>query len=424
MKKVPENELFSAYLDGELTAAEQAEVEQLLATSPAARQLMDELRALSVTLQSLPVQRLGEDLSERVLHAAERRMLADPGCSDGRQPPANNNGSLWRAILRRVARPRNLLWPAAAIAAAWLLTTNPELGQRAPPRRGAKQVAVAPREERSTPARSPTIGPARDPDHQPAAVAIPPREGPPAFSKPYTAKGASAEAAAGRPPTAAQSAPPTIPSGPLAPKPSALAAGPAPAAKSVTAEKAAASPEPKGRALDKGTGEVLIVRCDVTEEAIAKGLLEKTLGKHGLATHRKVSPPQGEALGGKAARCVEVEATTAELLAAVGELKAQPDMFRAVSLPAGLLPEGPGERTPKTEGLAKQGVIKMQVRIGPQPMVAKDSGASFGTATQGVQVGPSTARSIEIRPPAPPQSPDTAKRRVQFMLRIVSATGP
>ncbi|NMC20686.1 MAG: zf-HC2 domain-containing protein, partial [Thermogutta sp.] len=33
MKDVPENELFSAYLDGEITAEEQAQLEQLLAGS-------------------------------------------------------------------------------------------------------------------------------------------------------------------------------------------------------------------------------------------------------------------------------------------------------------------------------------------------------------------------------------------------------
>ena len=44
MNDLPENELLSAYLDGELSAAEQAEVERLLATNPAARQLLDELR--------------------------------------------------------------------------------------------------------------------------------------------------------------------------------------------------------------------------------------------------------------------------------------------------------------------------------------------------------------------------------------------
>ncbi len=45
MNEVPETELFSAYVDGELTADEQARVEQLLAASPEARQLLEELRA-------------------------------------------------------------------------------------------------------------------------------------------------------------------------------------------------------------------------------------------------------------------------------------------------------------------------------------------------------------------------------------------
>ena len=75
MNHVPDTELFSAYLDGELTADEQVRVEQILATSPEARQLLEELRALGGRLQSLPQQRLGEDLSARVLEVAERRML-------------------------------------------------------------------------------------------------------------------------------------------------------------------------------------------------------------------------------------------------------------------------------------------------------------------------------------------------------------
>ena len=45
MNDLPQNELLSAYLDGELTAAEQADVERLLAANPAARQLLDELPA-------------------------------------------------------------------------------------------------------------------------------------------------------------------------------------------------------------------------------------------------------------------------------------------------------------------------------------------------------------------------------------------
>ena len=75
MNDVPLHELLSAYLDGELTAAQRAEVEQLLATDPQARQWLDELRALSRTLQALPRYKLDEDLCQRVPAAAERRIL-------------------------------------------------------------------------------------------------------------------------------------------------------------------------------------------------------------------------------------------------------------------------------------------------------------------------------------------------------------
>ena len=110
MKDLPENELLSAYLDGELTAEEQAEVERLLARSPAARQLLDELRALSSTLQNLPQYKLAEDLSERVLRTAERRMLtqsAAPGEAAVLPKPAPSTG---RTILRRVLNTRALVW--------------------------------------------------------------------------------------------------------------------------------------------------------------------------------------------------------------------------------------------------------------------------------------------------------------------------
>ncbi len=133
MKNVPENELFSAYLDGELTAAEQAEVERMLAASPAARQLLDELRALSINLQSLPVHKLSVDLGPSVLRAAERRLLAGPGGTDASISPTAS-GSIWRSTLRRLARPRNLLWPAVAAAAAVVMVlSNP------PERRGGHE---------------------------------------------------------------------------------------------------------------------------------------------------------------------------------------------------------------------------------------------------------------------------------------------
>jgi len=144
MRNVPENELFSAYLDGELTAAEQAEVEQLLAASPAARQLMDELRALSATLQSLPVYKLSEDLGPEVLRQAERRILTGRARPSGFSSETERPTPAWRMIARRMARPRTWIWPAAAVAVALLLGIFlPERGQRLAQRPAEKRMASA-----------------------------------------------------------------------------------------------------------------------------------------------------------------------------------------------------------------------------------------------------------------------------------------
>jgi len=122
MKNLPENELFSAYVDGELTADEQAQVDELLAASPAARQLVDELRALSSSLQALPMHKIGEDITARVLRRAEREMLSERAPVDSPPPAVTPPESFgWKATLRRMARPRNLVWPGAAVAVALLL---------------------------------------------------------------------------------------------------------------------------------------------------------------------------------------------------------------------------------------------------------------------------------------------------------------
>ena len=145
MKDVPDNELVSAYLDGELNAQERAQVEQWLAANPAARQLVDDLRALSSRLRSLPKERLGEDLSERVLQVAQRRMLTQPG-STAKVAPAQSAQPVepapWRKLVRRLATPRTLLWPTiAASVALWLALYHP--GEREKAARQAKpQVAM------------------------------------------------------------------------------------------------------------------------------------------------------------------------------------------------------------------------------------------------------------------------------------------
>ena len=118
MNDLPQNELLSAYLDGELTADEQAEAERLLASSPAARQLLDELRALSATLQSLPQQKLGEDLSRQVLRVAERRMLTEGEPDDAAPVP------LSRTVFRRFINRRSMVWLGLTAAVAVMIVIH------------------------------------------------------------------------------------------------------------------------------------------------------------------------------------------------------------------------------------------------------------------------------------------------------------
>lgn len=161
MNDVPQNELLSAYLDGELTAEEQAEVEQLLAANPAARQLLEELRALSSTLQAMPAWSLEEDLSGRVLRLAERRMLAGSDESTRDTEPARTiptrEGPLWRSILRRTVTPRAVLWSGLAVAVAVVLTMLPPREADQP---RVDRIAMK-TESAAEPREIPSMGPAR-----------------------------------------------------------------------------------------------------------------------------------------------------------------------------------------------------------------------------------------------------------------------
>jgi hypothetical protein len=120
MKNQSENELLSAYLDGELTPAEKERAERLLADSPAARRTLGELRALAATLQSLPRQKLGVDLSEQVLQAATQRK--DAGDPSQRSVPRSGSRPLPPKIPGRFAgNPRLIIWPAIILTVAVLL---------------------------------------------------------------------------------------------------------------------------------------------------------------------------------------------------------------------------------------------------------------------------------------------------------------
>ncbi len=136
---VPETELLSAYLDGELTAAEQAHAEQLLASNPAARQWVEDMRALSHTLHALPRQTLGEDLGPRVLRLAEQRMLAGaPPAQGAAEPPR----PLWRETLRGMLSRRALVWSGLAVAIAVMMMLTEQNKTKLPARHVARTGAA------------------------------------------------------------------------------------------------------------------------------------------------------------------------------------------------------------------------------------------------------------------------------------------
>ncbi len=116
---ISDHELISAYVDGELTAAERQRADTLLAGSAELRQWRDELVALRDDIQSLPRLRLGDDLTEKVLRQAEQTMLL------GTHRPTNNSMQAdapqnWHMRWPRGYRP--WLWAGAAIAASLLVT--------------------------------------------------------------------------------------------------------------------------------------------------------------------------------------------------------------------------------------------------------------------------------------------------------------
>lgn len=71
MSRELHDELISAYLDGELSPGERAEVEELLRTSSSHQQVLAELTSIRESLKSLPHYTLGNDFAPRVTSAAQ-----------------------------------------------------------------------------------------------------------------------------------------------------------------------------------------------------------------------------------------------------------------------------------------------------------------------------------------------------------------
>jgi len=437
MMNVPENELFSAYLDGELTAAEQAKVERLLATSPAARQLVDELRALSASLQSLPVERLEGDLSGWVLRQAERRILGDHPDSrprpsgSSKDPGDTGEGSFWRRFLR----PRTFLWSALAVAFAVALTLQ-ERGGRAP-----EEIALAPPAAPRTPssvqawdgpvlpaegidaelpvaedaAAEPVVSPAtsaladKPPAAQPTAMAaegLPPAEAAFAAEKPTAAvaaeeplrdavKSAGESEQPGPPAMHALEEPAPEQPGPEkqpAAGPAALAESAPPPASAQPAGDAAEAVEEMPAAEAPEAPDVLVVYCDVSAEVLGQELFDQVLAK------RKVSVVEAWQSGGGAeaadrrdapaeTKVFRVDVTAQQLAKVLGDLRSRPEAYLAVKTEANRPVGGTAIQGIRIGGSALGG--RATIRLGPAASAGGNLGADATTGA--VSASPSAA---------------------------------
>ena len=68
MTQLPDKEQISAYVDGELSAAERDDVERHLAASAEAQREVQDYRSLSGLLQDVPREQVPPEFRSRVLH--------------------------------------------------------------------------------------------------------------------------------------------------------------------------------------------------------------------------------------------------------------------------------------------------------------------------------------------------------------------
>jgi anti-sigma factor RsiW len=386
MNELPQNELLSAYLDGELTADERARAERLLATDPAARRLLDELRAVSSRLQALPKETVGEDISERVLRLAERRILGEAAGPEGTiGSAAESLVSPWRAVAKRFLNRRILAWSGATIAVAvYLMFNNPEGRQE------RRQIAKAPAERSSEPPsiravvdkESPTTGAESKPAAAlPVEKPSPDRATPPRLDvKEGLSKGLSNNVAP---------SPPAVQNSPEQPRAAApQAAAPSPAASFGAAPRPGNQPgraamQSKTPAKDadgrtqEPEDEVLVVRCEVRNANAPRGPFQKILASQQIdwsdaplesSAAESESPKAAATPAAKAEERVDekagnvetvlVEAGWNQIEGAVAELSKRSDVFLSVSLEPkpGAATPGPLEQYSRRAGQPAQNV--------------------------------------------------------------------
>ncbi len=388
MLDLPENELFSAYIDGELTADEQAQVEQILNDNPEAQQLVDELRSLSTSLQSLPAYKLDEDLAARVLRQAEQEMLGQPAAAPATPLPKFHHVEVTESQpnswARRLLRPRNFAWSAVAIAVAVVLMLN-ESGTAPVP---ANRIAQGPV----------TIEPL---DIQPTIEAV---EVPSANAVVQATE---------------QDVP--KPDEPAADMPKDVAPTPAPAMVAETTPKATVEPSPKATGPKEEANQLLILQCQLADGRIGHEALSKLLKEAGITTDKSISK-DGEPLE-ITLTANQVERVVSQLQAGTGDFTeyAFPSTANKAGprIPSPYVPGGhPEEATPKEGENTPGKTFQVQGTFTIRPNAAAPAGP---TETTSVDRGPSkaavTAKARAIKTPKKIPIKDDLTYRVRFLIK-------
>ena len=264
-----QEELISAYLDGECTADERARVERWLAESAECRQLLDELRALRVSLGSLERHKLSEDLAAKVL-ARAGESARPPQSANASDPEIVTPGSYFRGYLSRGGW-RRLAYPAAAIAAALLVSFFNTEEKPAERQVALNQKSSAPRGE--TFIGAPPSATSANTD---------------TMSRSELHFDAQPENSAGQgsPPADGFAYQPVLPSSKDAPEQMSRQA-PDMAAKPSAEAPLAGMPAAAGRALrQKATPRAPVVLCEVTPAFLREGEFEKLLKKENISYER------------------------------------------------------------------------------------------------------------------------------------------
>lgn len=419
MKELPEYELLSAYLDGELTADEQVRVEQLLAGSPEARQRLDESRALSGALQALPAYRVDEDLSPRVLRVAERRMLSEPSVPPPAVPAEASPAVGRPSIGRQLSRPRTWLWPAVAVAAALLMWFR-GIDVAGPP--AEPKWAMAPKAE--TPAaEAPSIQARRERVEETAPVERPASDM--LVGEAHAEKEDGGVKVLAREPAApaASPAPPPAAAPQMAfdrPREKAMEAAGKEAPLTFKAAKAAESAKAEQRPL-------LVVQCRIAGDVSKQRVVQEILATEQFTSTDADRMDKSELVGkgGRKARqseasqatmkpvgddSVEFSATRSELLALLAKLKARTDLFVSVPEPVelGLLESngnvsrqafGSSSGQQRVELLKQQAQENQQFQAAePTYRVRVELQVASDAATAGQPAKPSSAASSPSQP--------------------------